>query len=63
MELLSKYTPSIDIYSIDEAFLDFNYLPNKKYYQEAFKIRKEIENNKLYRECEISFKEYIHPVK
>ena len=42
MELLSKYTPSIDIYSIDEAFLDFNYLPSKKYYQEAFKIRKEI---------------------
>jgi len=27
-----------------------------------FKIRKEIENNKLYRECEISFNEYIEDI-
>ena len=45
MELLSLHTPYIEIYSIDEAFLDFNHVPEKKYYQEASKIRTTIKKS------------------
>ena len=45
MTLLSTYTPHIEIYSIDEAFLDFSYIPYTQYYQKAVGIRNTIKRS------------------
>ncbi|MFK5986380.1 MAG: hypothetical protein QM479_13285 [Pseudomonadota bacterium] len=39
MNSLARFSPNVEIYSIDEAFLDFSTLPQKGLYEYSQKIR------------------------
>jgi DNA polymerase V len=42
MKLLQKMVPHVEIYSIDEAFLDLTPIPDKEVEDFCFKIREEV---------------------
>lgn len=42
MQILQQFTPNVEIYSIDEAFLDFDGVALSSYTEEGFQIRKRI---------------------